>query len=201
MMDVKFDNKKPLTQEEKNEVLLTCARHGLLNGCRLALQEGADIHARDKAVESSALHCAARNGFTNVASFLLENGADIEAKNLIDQTPFWLSYINLKKEMAIFLVAHGANVGNSKTYNADSAITIGQVKFNSMSRAEAAIRGDYKNILQAEIEKPEVSNQDIKDLVKLSKRLGKPELVAFIHSKMAQKAIEEVIFNSRNLKF
>lgn len=46
------------------------------------MQYGANIHARNKGNEKTALILAIEHGKENVANFLIENGADASAKDL-----------------------------------------------------------------------------------------------------------------------
>jgi ankyrin repeat protein len=71
-----------------NELLLTSSRIGFLSGVKLALKNGADIHARN----DGALRLASENGHKNVVEFLLKNEADVHADS--DIALRWASEYN-----------------------------------------------------------------------------------------------------------
>ena len=62
---------------EPNDMLRKCAEFGFLDGVKIALERGADIHAD----YDYALRWASRKGHTDVVELLLKNGADVHVDN------------------------------------------------------------------------------------------------------------------------
>lgn len=61
--------------------LLKAARTGDVKTAQIAIKNGANINAKDTALQDTALHRAAVNGHINIMKLLVENGADINAVN------------------------------------------------------------------------------------------------------------------------
>jgi len=61
--------------------LILAARAGQVGLVRLLLERGADVNARDKETEATALIAAAHQGHLQVVELLLQKGADVNAKD------------------------------------------------------------------------------------------------------------------------
>eukprot|EP00913_Durusdinium_trenchii_P033241 g31118.t1 len=76
---------------------------------RLLLDNGADLHAREKFVGGTPLHHAALHGRTNVVNVLLERSPDLEALNRKRQTPLHVASLYGHLDTAKILLEKGAN--------------------------------------------------------------------------------------------
>ena len=84
------------------------ATHGG-NIVRVLVQAGAQVDARSRAQQSTALHMAARRGNTEVAKALVECGADIHARDKAGDTPLQRAKNCRKTDVASLLVSRGAD--------------------------------------------------------------------------------------------
>jgi ankyrin repeat protein len=66
--------------------LIIAARSGQIGLVRLLLERGADVNARDKETEATALITAAHQGHVQVVEILLQKGADVNAKDKSGKT-------------------------------------------------------------------------------------------------------------------
>ncbi|CAK9063479.1 unnamed protein product [Durusdinium trenchii] len=74
---------------------------------RLLLDNGADLHAREKFVGGTPLHHAALHGRTNVVNVLLERSPDLEALNRKRQTPLHVASLYGHLDTAKILLEKG----------------------------------------------------------------------------------------------
>jgi hypothetical protein len=66
--------------------LIMASRNGQIRVVRLLLDRGADVNAREKETETTALIAAAQQGHAEVVAVLLEKGADVHAKDKAGKT-------------------------------------------------------------------------------------------------------------------
>ena len=89
-----------MTDESINCSLIIAAHLGDLAQVKLALEQGADIHAKD----DSALRYAADSGHLEVVKFLFEKGADIHA---VDDYALRFAFYNGCLAVVDFLIEKG----------------------------------------------------------------------------------------------
>ena len=77
---------------------------------KLLLENGADIHARNKLDGSSPLHQAARSRAFLSVKLLIEAGIDVDSRDLYDQTPLMYAYSLGYIGAANTLMEHGADI-------------------------------------------------------------------------------------------
>ncbi|XP_072022106.1 uncharacterized protein [Amphiura filiformis] len=69
------------SMSSKSKSLLQASEQGDEERCKVLLQQGADVGARDRN-EQTALHLASTSGHDNVCDILLKAGADVHAKDI-----------------------------------------------------------------------------------------------------------------------
>ena len=80
------------------------------DAAEMLISAGADLNAKDKADQLTALHWAAGRGRLNVARFLIEKGADINVRSGTEGTPLHEAVWRRRLEMIGFLVESGADI-------------------------------------------------------------------------------------------
>jgi hemoglobin len=85
-----------------------CGGTGGGNVVRALVRAGAQVDARSRAKECTALHMAARRGNTEVAEALVDSGADINARDKAGDTPLQRAKNCRKTAVASLLVSRGA---------------------------------------------------------------------------------------------
>jgi hypothetical protein len=95
-------------QAALDEALLKAAQRGDAAAVASALEQGANIEAKDE-YRQAALHCAAEQGRLEVAQVLLARGADIEAKDIWGNNALHWAAIKNHLEVAQLLLDQGAN--------------------------------------------------------------------------------------------
>ena len=92
---------KQFKQMNPTDALFKCVHKntGFLQGVKQALEDGADINARDKALELTPLEYALNNNQIEIAVYLLDNGAKID-KNYSD---FFLNKIVVHSDLETLL--------------------------------------------------------------------------------------------------
>jgi uncharacterized protein len=89
--------------------LILAAARGLVQITDMLLTAGADLHALDSTLGSSALHKAAQGGVVDVARLLLEHGAFINLQSAtVGHTPLIDAVWAKKPAMVAFLLERGA---------------------------------------------------------------------------------------------
>jgi len=92
---------KQFKQMNPTDALFKCVHKntGFLQGVKQALEDGADINARDKALELTPLEYALNNNQIEIAVYLLDNGAIITH----DYTDFFLLKIVVHSDLETLL--------------------------------------------------------------------------------------------------
>jgi ankyrin repeat protein len=90
------------------------AHYSHLSHCKLLLDRGAKVDARDKSM-NTPLHLAAYSGNIDVCAFLIANGALLSARNSSESTPLHTAARFGHHEIAALLLKGGADV-NAKDY-------------------------------------------------------------------------------------
>ena len=89
-------------REDGDTCLITAARYGHLDICRLLIDKGAQLEAKD-IIGRTPLHCAAVRGHVEIVRLLCDRGADVEARSDSGSWPLhWAAYIgqNIYRERA-----------------------------------------------------------------------------------------------------
>ena len=94
---------------EEDITLINATKNGNLNEARYALENGADVNAKDE-YSNTALIWASRNGKTEIVAMLVEKGADVNATDNWGYTPLLLASRYGHKEIVAMLVEKGADV-------------------------------------------------------------------------------------------
>jgi hypothetical protein len=88
--------------------LIIAARNGQAGLVRLLLERGADVNARDKETEATALIAAAHQGHAQVVEILLQKGADVNAKDKTGKTALGQATRYNHEDVAKLLKERGA---------------------------------------------------------------------------------------------
>jgi ankyrin repeat protein len=92
-------------------LLIVAAGKGYVQMTDMLLSAGADVHALDSTLGSSALHKAAQSGIVDVAQLLLDHGAFINLQSAtVGHTPLIDAVWAKKPPMTKFLLDRGASV-------------------------------------------------------------------------------------------
>ena len=96
----------------RNSKLFEAVKAGDFNKVFLAVEEDADVNARDSE-NWMPLHYAAESGNEEIINFLIDNGADVNATNSVGFSPYQILMICEQYSPSIVnrLVNAGANVG------------------------------------------------------------------------------------------
>lgn len=99
-----------MNQDQLNKRLFEAARDNITEAVKKALEDGADVNAKNKN-SYSPLHFAARWGNTDIATMLIEKGADVNVRVGVNGiTPLHRAAIYENKETAKLLMEKGADV-------------------------------------------------------------------------------------------
>ena len=94
---------------EANQALLDAAEFGNVKPAKEAIEDGADVNAKN--VDGwSPLHRAASWGHKEIAELLIAKGADVNAKAAGGWAPLHLAAYKGQNEIVELLIAKGANV-------------------------------------------------------------------------------------------
>ncbi|MGY5852860.1 MAG: ankyrin repeat domain-containing protein [Candidatus Thorarchaeota archaeon] len=110
------------------ELLLKAAEEGDLDGVKKALEDGANIDAKDDFFSNTALHIASSNGHIEIVRYLLEKGADIVIENGVDMTPVHLAARDGHPEIIKVLLDSADEFPSRKM---DDAISVAQMSVSS----------------------------------------------------------------------
>ena len=93
-------------------------RAGFYGMCKLLVERGADVLAKDESGEEP-LHRCIEHGSLKIAKLLLQSGADANSSNHVGVTPVHLAAAFARTNFFDILVEHGADVNSSctKTYD------------------------------------------------------------------------------------
>ncbi len=91
------------------DVLIGHAASGNPNGCRAALEQGAEVNAVDR-YEMTAAHVAAYYGHTDCLRLLLDRGADLDLRDRDGHRPVDDAVRAERWSAAALLIRHGADV-------------------------------------------------------------------------------------------
>ena len=89
---------------------MKAAEEGNLEVCKMMLEKGVDINAKEKKENWTALMLAALWGHAEIVKFLLEKGADVNAKDREDQTALIVAAKYGKTPIVKLLLEKGADV-------------------------------------------------------------------------------------------
>ncbi len=95
------------------------AKSGNLAVVKEKLNDGVDIHARDK-YHLTALDWAASSGKLELVKYLVKNGADLKAKNKFGFTSFHHAAISGNLELIKYLIEKGADVNDKSEHGGNS---------------------------------------------------------------------------------
>jgi ankyrin repeat protein len=93
--------------------LMTAARTGRVGAVNALLARGADVHAKERSLEQTALMWAVSEGHTEVARILIEHGADARARSKRGLTSLLLAARQGDVDSTRILLAAGANVNEA----------------------------------------------------------------------------------------
>jgi len=105
------------SNKQANENLLKYSQVGDFENVKIALEEGADVHAKNEN-GYTALLVTAWGGNTDVAKLLIEKGADVNVKGNDDWTPLMYAAQEGHTEIVKLLIENNADV-NVKLPNRD----------------------------------------------------------------------------------
>lgn len=96
-----------IAKKEIDQALFKASQSGNLEETQKAIQEGADVNAKDKA-GWTPLHFASVRGHGNVAQLLINKGADVNVETFGSRwTPLWLAINNNRLEVIRLLIKCG----------------------------------------------------------------------------------------------
>ena len=95
--------------KKQDNALLKSAGNGELNGVIDALQNGADMEAKES-YGDTALNLAAENGHLEIVKYLIETGANIENLGGAAKTPIMNAAFAGHADIVVLLIAHGAKI-------------------------------------------------------------------------------------------
>jgi hypothetical protein len=98
-----------ILDEQLGRELLSAARNGSEDVCRLLIANKALVNAKDN-FEQTSLICAACNGHKAICRLLIENKALVEAKDNYGWTPLSWAATNGYKDVCRLLIANKASV-------------------------------------------------------------------------------------------
>jgi hypothetical protein len=119
MKSIDVDARREGRMDERT-CLLTAAYIGHLNICRLLIDKGADIEAKDF-YDSTPLHNAASQGHIEIVRLLCNHGADFEARDISRWRPLHLAtHISIVKEL---IEVRNADI-NARTVDGTTSLSI-----------------------------------------------------------------------------
>lgn len=96
--------------EDATQILLSSSYMNITSSAEQAIENGADLKAKEKIFGNTPLHNAAFNGNTKLGKLLLDNGVKVDIKNDMDETPLMRAASLGKFPMVKFLIDNGAKV-------------------------------------------------------------------------------------------
>lgn len=183
----------PVTQEDLNQMLVDCAKHGLTRACEIAILQGANINAQVSMLKQTALIAAASEGHIPTCLMLLKQGADPNIQNWNGNNAVMSTWMNRRLEAGLVLIAYGgiALDGPSLINHFSGSLKVGNVDLAKLTPAMAAIRAGLTDRLQELVtdEKNPVTNDELQSIAKWAKKSGKTEMSALLQSVMARRKI------------
>jgi uncharacterized protein len=111
-------------QAASAEALLDAARRGDAAAVRAALDNGADVNARESDGSTALLATLIYKGHGEVVRVLLDRGADVNAEDSIGLTPLMRAAVNGEPELVQALLDKGADVNYRMTRGGGSALLV-----------------------------------------------------------------------------
>ncbi|XP_064643188.1 uncharacterized protein LOC135497311 [Lineus longissimus] len=102
---------------DNNEQLLRQSRFGSVSALQSLVKDGADVNAKDKVSDQTALMYSTANGNSDVTSYLVEAGADVNARDNTGQSALMIAAQVGYSDIAKCLVEAGADVNAQDIYN------------------------------------------------------------------------------------
>ena len=109
-------------EEDGWTCLMTAAFNGHLAICRLLLDKGAQLEAKD-GNGGTPLHWAARQGHIEIVRLLCDRGADVEACSNDGRRPLHTAAMNGRISVVKALIEERNSEINARDYDMDTALT------------------------------------------------------------------------------
>lgn len=174
------------SQEELDVALTQCAAANNVVAAKALIACGADGNAFIHGGVTRPLLDAAKSGNTGMCDLLLRSNADINGQNIIGMTPLRAAVLSKKRETALWLIAHGANMTSIP-----AGMAIATIPLHGLTPRTAALRIDDKEQLAMLLKEgqPMGPDDDEASLIALSKALKKRDMTAWLQSLSAHAAI------------
>lgn len=191
----------PLSQEDMNIALMNCARAGIDTACQALIQHGAEVNSRpNKLLLETPLHHAAYHGSVETCQILIDMGAEVDALDHDGRTPLTFAWIQGRRDAALLLVAHGAQVDRSGV--TAERMMVGTTDLKSTSQRAAAFKmGDAQHLLVL-LQDPSTDclpGDDVQSLIKVAKTKKDKTMLSVLQAFAARQAMDQVVEQSKKL--
>jgi len=102
---------------EADRALRVAIREGNIEAAKQAIDDGADVNAKDKRGQTPLLNAAPPMGHKEIIELLIAKGADVNAKTESGWNPLHRAAIHGHKEIAELLITKGADVNAKDNYD------------------------------------------------------------------------------------